>query len=220
MSGQGEAHASEVTKMTTPETWSLKGDYFENCNCEILCPCIVRGGPAVPTEGHCDVAFAFHIQEGDYQGVALDDLNFIVVAYTPGIMGDGDWTLANYVDERADQFQRAALSRILSGEIGGPSERWMRLTSNYLGIRYCPITYTIDGHRRSVQIPGIIDFNVQGLVVGHREEAMRLENTGHPVSSSLALAEGTASTYTDHGMTWDNTGKNGHYSTFHWTWPT
>ena len=71
--------------MTTEERWNLKGDYFENCNCEILCPCIVGGGPAVPTEGHCDVAFAFHIQEGDYQGVALDDLNFVVVAYTPAL---------------------------------------------------------------------------------------------------------------------------------------
>ncbi|MDE2781114.1 MAG: DUF1326 domain-containing protein [Chloroflexota bacterium] len=205
--------------MATEERWSMKGDYFENCNCEILCPCIVGGGPAVPTEGHCDVAFAFHIQEGEYQGVALDDLNFIVVAYTPGIMGDGDWTLANYLDERADQFQRAAFGRLMSGEIGGPFERWMRLTSNYLGISYCPISFTADGHQRSVRIPGIIDFNVKGLVVGRRTEAMTLINTGHPVSSSLALAEGASSVYTDHGMTWDNTGKNGHYSTFEWSWP-
>ena len=208
-----------TASVATEERWSLKGDYFENCNCEILCPCIVRGGPAVPTEGHCDVAFAFHIDEGDYRGVALDDLSFIVVAYTPGIMGDGDWTLANYIDERADQFQRAALTRILSGEIGGPSERWMRLTSNYLGIQYCPIAYTINGHERSVTIPGIIDFNVKGLVIGRNPEAMRLENTGHPVSSSLALAEGTNSTYTDHGMVWDNSGKNGHYASFQWSWP-
>ena len=205
--------------MTTEERWSLKGDYFENCNCEILCPCIVGGGPAVPTEGHCDVAFAFHIQEGEYQGVALDDLNFVVVAYTPGIMGDGDWILANYIDERADQFQRAALTRILSGEIGGPSERWMRLTSNYLGIQYCPIDFQSEGHSRSVNIPGIIDFTVEGLVVGRRTEAMTLENTGHPVSSSLAIAKGANSTYTDHGMTWDNSGKNGHYSAFEWKWP-
>ena len=173
----------------------------------------------MPTEGHCDVAFAFHIEEGEYQGVALDDLNFVVVAYTPTIMGEGDWTLANYVDERGDQFQRAALERILSGEIGGPSERWMGLTSNYLGTRFCPIAYSSEGHRRSVRIPDIMDFNVEGIVVGRRTEAMRLENTGHPVSSSLALATGIQSTYADHGMVWDNSGKNGHYSTFKWSWP-
>lgn len=205
--------------MTTEERWRLKGDYFENCNCAILCPCIVQGGPAVPTEGHCGVAFAFHVQEGDYQGVALDDLNFIVAAYTPGVMGAGDWTLAAYIDERADRFQRAALGRILSGDIGGPAERWMRLTANYLGIKYCPIAYKSEGHLRSVSIPGIIDFSVEGIVAGRQPEPMRLENTGHPVNSSLVLAKGTASTYTDHGMTWDNTGKNGHYSAFEWSWP-
>ncbi len=50
-------------------------------------------------------------------------------------------------------------------------------------------------------------------------EVMRLENTGHPVILTLALARGAASTYTDHGMTWDNTGKNGHYAPFEWQWP-
>ena len=148
--------------MASEERWSLKGDYFENCNCEILCPCIVGGGPAVPTEGHCDVAFAFHIDEGEYQGVALDDLNFVVVAYTPGIMGDGDWILANYIDERADQFQRAALTRILSGEVGGPSERWMRLTSDYRGIQYCQIDFRSEGHSRSVKSPRHHRFHRRG----------------------------------------------------------
>ena len=102
--------------------WRLKGEYFENCNCEILCPCIVQGGPAVPTEGHCDVGFAFHISEGQFNEVSLNGLNFVVAAYTPGVMGEGNWTTAAYIDEKADQDQRDALARILSGEVGGPAE--------------------------------------------------------------------------------------------------
>ena len=43
----------------TTESWHLKGEYFENCNCEVLCPCVVPGPPTDPTEGHCDVGFAF-----------------------------------------------------------------------------------------------------------------------------------------------------------------
>ena len=58
------------------DRWRLKGDYFENCNCEVLCPCVVAGAAAVPTEGHCDVGFAFHIDEGEFNGVALNGLNF------------------------------------------------------------------------------------------------------------------------------------------------
>jgi hypothetical protein len=48
---------------------------------------------------------------------------------------------------------------------------------------------------------------------------MLLKSTGHPVNTDLYLAKGTASTYTDHGMTWDNTDRNGHYAPFDWHWP-
>ena len=203
----------------TTDRWHLKGDYFENCNCEVLCPCIFQGAKAVPTEGHCDVGFAFHVEQGDLNGVALNDLNFVVIAYTPGIMGDGHWSTAVYIDQRAEQEQREALERILSGETGGPAERWMSLTDNFLGVKYSPITYTAEGSSRSVSIPEIMNFSVQGIVAGRQTEAIRLENTGHPVNASLALARGTGSTYSDHNMSWDNTGKNGHYSAFEWHWP-
>ena len=203
----------------TTDQWSLKGDYFENCNCEILCPCVIPGSSGTPTEGHCDVAFAFHVSQGEFNGVPLDGLNLVVVAYTPGNMGAGDWTMAAYIDQRANPAQREALARIVSGEAGGPLERWTRLTTNFLGVKPCAITYLADGHSRRVQIPDIIDFNVDGILARGQESPMQLENTGHPVSSTLAMARGTGSTYTDHGMTWDNTGKNGHYAPFDWTGP-
>ncbi len=115
-----------------------------------------------------------------------------VIAYTPANMGAGNWTTAVYIEENANGEQREALGRILSGDVGGPAQRWMPLTT---------------------------DFNVEGITAGRGNEPMRLENAGHPVSSTLTLARGTASTYTDHGMSWDNTGKNGHYSPFEWQWP-
>ncbi len=203
----------------TTDTWSLKGDYFENCNCEILCPCVIPGASGTPTEGHCDVGFAFHISQGEFNGTPLDDLNFVVIAYTPGNMGAGDWTMAAYVDERADAAQRDALAKIVSGEAGGPLERWTRLTTNFMGVKHTPISYLADGHSRRVQIPHIMDFHVEGILARGQEGPMQLENTGHPVNSTLTMARGAGSTYDDHGMTWDNTGKNGHYAPFDWTGP-
>jgi hypothetical protein len=47
---------------------------------------------------------------------------------------------------------------------------------------------------------------------------MLLANTGHGVNRDLYLAKGTRGSYTDHGMRWDNTGKNGHYASFSWQW--
>ena len=31
-------------------TWSIKGTYFESCNCEVACPCLFL---SAPTEGYC-----------------------------------------------------------------------------------------------------------------------------------------------------------------------
>ena len=199
--------------------WYLKGDYFENCNCDVLCPCI-HNPLAVPTQGHCDVALAFHIHEGHSDGTALDGLNFLVVAYTPTVMGQGNWKTAVYIDAQANAPQREALGQILSGNIGGPAVRWMRLKGSFLGIQYVPIHYERVGNTRRVTISNIVDFKVEGIQARGREDVITLTNTAHPVNSSLALAKGTGSIYTDHGMHWNNTGKNAHYSAFEWRWAT
>ena len=201
--------------MTAAPQWYIRGEYLESCNCEVLCPCSIPGTPQVPTEGHCDMALAFSIEEGDFNGVDLNGLNFVVVMYTPGKMSDPNWTTAIYVDERATQEQRPLLGRIFSGEIEGPMERWMALTSNFLGIKYVPITFRAEGHTRSVSIPEVMDFNVEGIVREPQTHPMRLENW-RPWAPSLVMARGTGNTYTDHDMSWDNTGKNGHYARFQW----
>ena len=203
--------------MMIPERWRLKGEYFENCNCEILCPCVLPVGSGNPTEGDCKIAFAFHIVEGDFSDIPVDGLNVVLVCYTPGNMGEGNWTSALYIDERADPPQRAALSRIFSGDVGGPAAVWMGLTTDFRGIKYGPIAYSSQGRTRRVSIPGIFDFNVEGITAGSRR-VMRLENTGHPVAANLAIAQSTHSAYADHGLTWDNSGKNGHYASFEWSW--
>ena len=63
--------------MTATPDWHIQGEYLENCNCEVLCPCGIPGSPQLPTEGHCDVGFAFHIEEGDLNGIALLDVKGI-----------------------------------------------------------------------------------------------------------------------------------------------
>ena len=58
--------------------WHLSGDYFENCSCSVVCPCLVsKSAPLTsrPTEGVCNVPLIFHIESGSYGGIALDGLN-------------------------------------------------------------------------------------------------------------------------------------------------
>ena len=179
----------------------------------------MQGTGVQPTDGHCDVAFAFHINEGNFNGTSLNGLNFMAACYTPGPMEAGNWTSGFYVDERANDQQRNALEQILSGKMGSPAQRWMLLTTDFRGIKYVPIEFKIEGKARSVSIPNVIDFAVEGIVKRGQSDSLLLVNTGHPVSNELYVAKGTGSRYNDHGMSWDNTSKSAHYAAFDWHWP-
>src|SRR5215472_2238203 len=103
--------------------WELSGDYFENCNCDVVCPCLVsKNAPLTsrPTQGECNVVLIFHIESGSYDGTPLDGLNVVLAAHNPGPMADGNWSVAAYNDERADDIQTVALDKIFTGAAGGP----------------------------------------------------------------------------------------------------
>jgi hypothetical protein len=201
--------------------WELSGDYFENCNCNVVCPCLISPAPPLtsrPSQGVCDVALAFHIDHGNYGAVALDGLNLALVAHTPGPMADGNWTIAIYIDERATDEQAAALGAVFGGADGGPMAAFAPLIATNLGVKKVPISYRVTGKSRSAEIPGIMNMSVEPLP-SLRENEEIWASAGHPIAPDrLALAVGRAgSTFTDHGMRWDNSGKNGHYAPIRWS---
>src|SRR5579864_3751932 len=102
------------------ESWRIEGEYFESCNCELLCPCLLSHAQARPTEGHCDVVLGIHINQGVYGKVDISRLNAVQPMMTPGAMAKGNGTLAVYVDSRGNEAQRAALEAIFTGAAGGP----------------------------------------------------------------------------------------------------
>ena len=56
----------------------------------------------------------FHIESGRYDGIALDGLNVALAVHTPGPMADGNWSVAAYIDQRADDKQTEALGAIFT----------------------------------------------------------------------------------------------------------
>jgi hypothetical protein len=164
------------------------------------------------------VALAFHIDRGSYGAVALDGLNLAMIAHTPGPMAEGNWSVAIYVDERANDRQAEALGAIFGGGEGGPMAAFAPMIANNLGVKKVPITYRVTGKTRSAEIPGIMHMSVEPLPT-LREDGEMWTSAGHPIApDKLALAVGNAgSTYTDHGMRWDNSGKNGHYAPISWS---
>ena len=87
-----------------------------------------------------------------------------------------------------------------------------------LGMRYVPISFRVEENQRHVEVPGVMEMNVEGLE-GIPGQVMQIANVGHPANSTLSLARGTKATYKDYDFNWDNTGRNGHYATFQWSGP-
>ena len=207
--------------MTAQAQWQFSGDYFENCNCSVVCPCFVsKAAPLTsrPTEGVCDVALIFHIESGRYDDTVLDGLNVAVAVHTPGPMGEGNWTVAAYIYQRANDKQTEALGAISTGAAGGPMAQLAPLFGKNLGAKKVPITYRVEGKKRSAEIPNILHMTVDPLPTAHPSGEM-WANIGHPVSpDKLALAVGASgNVFTDHGMRWDNSAKNGHYAPIRWS---
>ena len=205
--------------------WTLQGDYFENCNCDVVCPCeVAPGGPmtSLPTQGYCDVGLAFHVDRGSYGGVSIDGLNVVGVAHTPGAMGAGNWKMALYIDERANESQREALQAIFSGGAGGPMANFAPLIGEILGVKFVPISFTVEGKRRAVRIPQIMQMAVQAVPSMKPDGSEVWIDFGHPFAANSQLAQAAGeqgSTWADYGMKFDNAGKNGHYARIEWSGP-
>ena len=148
----------------------------------------------------------------------LDGLNLALIAHAPGPMADGNWTAAIYIDERASDQQAEALGTIFGGAEGGPMAAFAPLIATNLGIKKVPITYRVTGKTRSAEIPGIMNMSVEPLPSLKENEEIWAA-AGHPIAPDrLALAVGRlGSIFSDHGMRWDNSGKNGHYAPISWS---
>jgi hypothetical protein len=169
-----------------------------------------------PTEGACEVAIAFHINSGSFGSVALDGLNAVLIARTPGAMAEGNWSAALYFDDRASEEQGQALQAIFSGSAGGPVSALSPLITTMLGAKSAPITFTITGKRRSVEIPNILHLAVNPLPSMDPNNEIWARNA-HPFAPEVAMAVGESnSTWADYGMSWDNSGRNGHYASINW----
>jgi hypothetical protein len=80
-----------------------------------------------------------------YGDIALDGLNVALAIHTPGPIADGNWPVAAYIDERADDKQTKALDAIFTGAAGGPMAAFAPLIGKNLGVKKVPITF--DGSR-------------------------------------------------------------------------
>src|SRR5215207_7142060 len=102
--------------------WRMQGTYFENCNCDMVCPCATSGLTASGDYDRCHLALAFHVDSGDVDGVDVSGLTVAVLADTPRVMADGNWRVGLFMDAAASEEQADKLGAVFSGQLGRPME--------------------------------------------------------------------------------------------------
>jgi len=101
----------------TMSEWRVTGDVLIACNCDWGCPCNFN---ARPSRGFCEGGWIWLIENGRVDDVELGGLGVAVFSKWPGAIHEGGGRAACYIDDRADASQRAVLTRVVRGEIGGP----------------------------------------------------------------------------------------------------
>jgi hypothetical protein len=153
--------------------YEVEGDYFEACTCRASCPCIMLS-PA--TEDTCDLVFAWHVERGRKDGVALDGLNVVMAVRSPKQMTDGNWTAALYLDQRADSAQTEALQTIFLGQVGGHISALAPLIGTVAGIQSAPIAFQRRDGTRTLRVGSVLQTEVEELRGMDPERPIMIDN--------------------------------------------
>jgi hypothetical protein len=168
-----------------------------------------------PTEGECNALVAWHIERGHFGDVTLDGLNIALALHSPGHMKDGHWTVALYLDERADSRQQDALKAIFSGQAGGHPGHLAEFIGEVKGIERVPLDYAAEGkaHRLRIGRVGRADIRT---VEGQNGSDITVEN--HPLAVApgypVTVARSEELRYRDHGFDWQLNDRSGLFSPF------
>jgi hypothetical protein len=197
--------------------WKLNGTYFENCSCDVPCPCTVSFSLGADYD-RCEVLLAFNIESGEVDGVEVAGLTVAVVADTPKVMTDGNWRLGLILDEAASDEQAEKLGAVFSGELGGPMAALAPLIGELLGSEQRPIEYADEGLKHRIRIGDDVDIETEDIVPFGVDtgQPAQLTNVFHPAGSTLTIGRAERGKISAFGLDFDNSGKSAFSAPFAW----
>jgi hypothetical protein len=139
--------------------YSLEGTILEVCTCNILCPCWVGEDP--DGDGTCDSAMAWHVDQGSVNGTDVSGRTLAVLVHIPGNVLKGNWKVAMFVDDKANEQQHQALTDVWTGKLGGPVADLVGLIGEVVAIERAPITYDLREGKGSLRIGSVLDTEME-----------------------------------------------------------
>jgi hypothetical protein len=198
-------------------SWKVEGQYFENCSCDVPCPCTVSLDLGA-TRDRCNFFLVFEIESGDVDGVDVSGLTVAAVGDTPKVMSEGNWRLGVLVDDRASDEQAERLAGVFSGQLGGPMEALGPLVSEQLGVERVSMSVSHENGKHRVTVGDDGELEVEEIVPFGKEngEPARLVGIFHPAGDDFAIAKGTKSNVSAFGIDIAFEGRSAFASPFAW----
>lgn len=200
-------------------SWSIEGRYFENCSCEVVCPCTASLALAADND-YCRVVLAFHVDRGAVDGVDVSDLTVAPVAEAPRYMLEGNWKLGLLIDDAASEEQAEKLGAVFSGQLGGPMGGLAPLVGEVLGVERVPMEFSSEGGQHRLRIGDLGQSAVEDVVPFGVEDGQPAQLTGvfHPAGSELTIARADGdSGVTAFGISFGGGGKSAFSHRFAWS---
>lgn len=164
--------------------WRIQGYDVTNCNCAWGCPCQFM---SLPTHGDCRAGVFLRVDRGHFGETSLDGLAFGGLFAWPKAIHLGDGHAQPIVDVRANDAQRAALLKIMSGEETEPGATIFNVfATTYSKVHepiFKPIHIHADLEARTARI------EVEGVFEA-RVEPLKNPVTGQAVRAQIALPAG------------------------------
>src|SRR4029078_5963784 len=93
--------------------WEFKVRELVNCNCDYGCNCQFNG---LPDKGDCQAVAGIQIDQGHHRDKRLARLRIAALYKWPGAVHEGNGEALPFVDRRADEKQREALLKTMTGQ--------------------------------------------------------------------------------------------------------
>lgn len=199
-------------------SWKIDGQYFENCSCDVPCPCTVSLDLGADRD-RCNAFLVFHVESGSVDDVDVGGLTVAAVIDTPKVMSEGNWRLGVLIDDQASDEQADKLGAVFGGQLGGPMEALGPLVSEQLGLERVPMEVSHENGTHRIRVGGDGEIEVQEIVSFGREDGKpaRLVGIFHPAGEDLTIARATKSSLSAFGIDFAFEGGSGFANPFSWT---
>lgn len=147
--------------------WEFKGRELANCNCDYGCNCQFGG---LPDKIDCQAVVGIVIDDGHHGDTRLDGLKLGAIFKWPGAIHEGHGECIAFVDERADEAQREALLKIMTGQDTDPFATMFAVFASTVETMHDPVFTSIDfevdveGRRGKLTIPDYVEMSGEPII--------------------------------------------------------